>query len=254
MKRPASLLVAAAERLRDELEPLARRRGAGDGSTILDPIAYAWANHRSYLEQWSRAGIEALLVGMNPGPWGMGQTGVPFGDPWHVRHFLEIDGRVERPENEHPRCPILGLESPRGEVSGQRLWGGAKRCFGDAGSFFERFFVANYCPLLFLAGSGANLTPDKLPKEWMAPVIEACDEHLRSVVAALEPRRVIGVGAWAAKRAEKTLGDDQGSRRAAPLIATLLHPSPASPAANKGWFRQARKQLAKIGCPWPDPR
>jgi single-strand selective monofunctional uracil DNA glycosylase len=256
VKKPSTLLVAAAERLRDELEPLTHRRGAGEAATILVPVAYAWENHRAYLEKWARAGIEALLVGMNPGPWGMGQTGVPFGDPWHVRHFLEIAGTVSRPRNEHARCPILGLASPREEVSGQRLWGGAKRSFGSAERFFERFFVANYCPLLFLAQSGANVTPDKVPKEWMAPVLEVCDEHLRAVVAALEPNRVVGVGAWATKRAQKALEErrEPGRTRPAPMIATLLHPSPASPTANRGWFRQARKQLAEIGCPWPAPR
>lgn len=249
VKKPGPQLVAAAERLRDELARLARKKGTGDARHILHPIAYAWENHRAYIEKHARRGVSALFVGMNPGPWGMGQTGVPFGDPGLVRDFLGIEGPVEQPKGGHERCPVLGFESKRGEVSGQRLWGGAKACFGTADRFFEKFFVANYCPLLFLGATGANLTPDKLPAEWMKPVLEACDEHLRVLVATLEPERVVGVGAWATKRAATALGEG-----CTLPIGTLLHPSPASPAANRGWLPAARKQLAELGCPWPEPR
>jgi single-strand selective monofunctional uracil DNA glycosylase len=247
VKKPGPALVAAASRLRDELLRLARKKGCGEARHILLPLDYAWENHRAYLETHARSGLDAVLFGMNPGPWGMGQTGVPFGDPGLVRDFLGISGPVESPKGGHERCPIRGFESPRGEVSGQRLWGGAKACFGTADAFFARFFVANYCPLLFLGASGANLTPDKLPAAWMAPVLEACDEHLRAVVAAVEPKRVIGIGAWATKRARETLGGDFE-------IGTMLHPSPASPIANRGWLEAARKQLDALGCPWPAPR
>ncbi len=247
MKRPGPPLIAAAERLRDELARLARRKGSGEARHVLSPIDYAWENHRAYIERHARTGVEAVLVGMNPGPWGMGQTGVPFGDPGLVRDFLGIQGPVVRPKGGHDRCPILGFESKRSEVSGQRLWGGARACFGTADRFFERFFVANYCPLLFLSESGANVTPDKLPAAWMAPVLEACDEHLRAVVSASQPKRVVGIGAWATKRASAALGGDFE-------VATLLHPSPASPIANRGWLEAARKQLEELGCPWPDPR
>jgi single-strand selective monofunctional uracil DNA glycosylase len=247
VKKAPSELVAAAEKLRDELARLARRRGAGPARTVLLPLEYAWENHKAYLERHARRGVEAVLVGMNPGPWGMGQTGVPFGDPGLVRDFLGIAGAVERPRGEHARCPILGLESPRGEVSGQRLWGAARACFGTPDDFFARFFVANYCPLLFLGASGANVTPDKVPARWMAPVLAACDEHLREVVRVLRPARVVGIGAWATRRAREALGDER-------VRGTLLHPSPASPAANRGWLKAARKQLEELGCPWPAPR
>ncbi len=232
-------LVTAAERLRDELERLAKKKGSGAGHVLL-PTRYAWASHKAYIEKHARKGVEALLVGMNPGPWGMGRTGVPFGDPALVKEFLGVDHPVSLPP------PLEATE--RGEVSGQRLWGGAKACFGTADAFFAKFFVANYCPFLFLAKSGANLTPDKLPAKWMQPVLDACDEHLRAVVESLEPKRVVGVGAWATKRAKEALGEE------CPIpLGTLLHPSPASPAANKGWLPAARKQLEALGCPWPDP-
>ena len=57
---------------------------------------------------------------------------------------------------------VLGFECRRSEVSGARLWGWARDRFGTPQRFFERFFVANYCPLAFMEASGANRTPDKL--------------------------------------------------------------------------------------------
>jgi single-strand selective monofunctional uracil DNA glycosylase len=249
VKTPGPALVRAAQDLNSALEPLAARKAPEASPSILNPLAYAWRPHKLYLERHARAGIEALFIGMNPGPWGMGQTGVPFGDPAHVRDFLGITGKVDVPANAHERCPVLGLDSPRGEVSGQRIWGGVKSCFGDPAPFFERFFVANYCPLLFLSEKGANVTPDKLPAAWMEPVLEACDEHLREMVRILQPKRVLGVGAWATKRATLAL---EGHSDA--TIGTILHPSPASPLANKGWLAAALKQLDEHGCPWPRPR
>lgn len=217
---------------------------------VLNPLVYGWDNHRAYLERHARAPVEAVLVGMNPGPWGMGQTGVPFGDPASVRGFLGITGAVLRPENEHPRCPVRGVDSPRGEVSGQRLWGGIERCFGSPDAFFARFFVANYCPLLFLNERGANVTPDKLPAAWMRPVLEACDAHLVQLIETLEPARVIGIGAWSTQRIAGVL---EGAGLDLP-VGTVLHPSPASPAANRGWLEVARRQLEALGCSWPAPR
>jgi single-strand selective monofunctional uracil DNA glycosylase len=247
----ARALVRAAETLRDELLRCAARPPKGSPVRhVLHPLAYAWDNHAAYIERHARAPLEALLLGMNPGPWGMGQTGVPFGDPASVRDFLGITGAVERPEYEHPRCPVLGLESPRCEVSGQRLWGGIARCFGSTDAFFARFFVANYCPLLFLDEGGANVTPDKLPAAWMRPVLEACDAHLVALVRALEPKRVLGIGVWTKKRVDAAL---EGAKLTLET-GVLLHPSPASPAANRGWLEAARKQLQALDCPWPEPR
>lgn len=251
VKTPAPALVRAARTLRNTLEPLAARPAPDASPYVLEPLAYAWNNHKAYLERHARSsGIEALMIGMNPGPWGMGQTGVPFGDPALVREFLGVTGKVDRPKNEHARCPVRGCESPRGEVSGQRIWGGVRRCFGAPEPFFEKFFVANYCPLLFLSEKGANVTPDKLPQAYMAPVLEACDAHLVALVRVLEPKRVLGIGAWATKRAQVALG----AAGVEVPIGTLLHPSPASPLANKGWLEAARKQLREHGCPWPEPR
>jgi single-strand selective monofunctional uracil DNA glycosylase len=182
---------------------------------------------------------------MNPGPFGMAQTGVPFGDVALVRDWLGIQGKVGRPAEEHPARAITGFECPRGEVSGQRLWGFARDTFGTAERFFARFFVANYCPLAFMEASGKNFTPDKLPKDEQGPLFEACDRALVRVTDALRPGMVIGVGAFAEKRASLALADR-------PLrIGTILHPSPASPLANRGWAGLVRQQLQSLGVDLP---
>src|SRR4026209_220177 len=110
------------------------------------------------------------MLGMNPGPFGMVQTGVPFGDVAMARSWLGVVGPVARPRDEHPKRPVLGLECRRSEVSGARLWGWARDTFKSPDRFFERFFVVNYCPLLFMEAGGRNLTPDKLPSAERAPL------------------------------------------------------------------------------------
>lgn len=188
---------------------------------------------------------EALLLGMNPGPWGMAQTGVPFGEIAAVRDFLGIAGEVGKPDPEHPKRPVDGLHCTRSEVSGRRLWGWAEERFGSPERFFATFFVHNFCPLAFLEESGRNRTPDKLPASERLALEGPCDEALRQVVTALQPKRVIGVGKYAERQAKRALADFDLP------IGTVLHPSPASPIANRGWAPQAEAQLLALGIPLP---
>ena len=208
---------------------------------VYNPLDYARALHETYLARYGHTTKEVVLLGMNPGPFGMAQTGIPFGDVTMVRDFLGLDGTVGRPGREHPKRRVEGLACARGEVSGTRLWGFARDAFGTAERFFARFFVANYCPLVFMESSARNLTPDKLPQREQSELFAACDEALRETIAILRPRIVVGVGVFAAERARLALA---GTRTA---VGTVLHPSPASPMANRGWAAQARRQLALLG-------
>jgi len=207
---------------------------------VYDPLDYARAPHAAYLERWGRAPREVLFLGMNPGPFGMAQTGVPFGDVRMVRDFLGVEGPVGAPPRVHPARPITGFACARSEVSGTRFWGWARDRFGTAERFFERFFVANWCPLAFLEASGRNLTPDKLPAEAREALFAACDRALVRVVEHLGAERVVGVGSFAEKRARAALGDRVG-------VGSILHPSPASPAANKDWAGTVDAQLRALG-------
>ncbi len=217
---------------------------AGEVTHVYNPLDYAWAPHRNYLTRYGASPKEVVLVGMNPGPFGMAQTGVPFGEVGLARDWLEVEARVGRPPVEHEKRPIEGFACERSEVSGRRLWGWAKERFGSAERFFSRFFVHNYCPLVFMAESGRNITPDKLPAQEREPLFDACDRALIEVVESLAPTWVIGVGTFAETRARKALGDDM-------RIARLLHPSPASPAANRGWSDAADATFAELGIEIP---
>jgi len=215
---------------------------------LYNPLDYARELHDAYLSVYGQSPKEVLLLGMNPGPFGMAQTGVPFGDVAMVRDFLGLSGAVGKPLPEHPKRKVEGLACARREVSGTRLWGWARDDFGTAERFFARFFVANYCPLVFMEASARNLTPDKLPQSEQRALFTACDKALRDTVAILRPRFVVGVGAFAALRARLALADTGIT------IGTILHPSPASPMANRGWAEQARRQLADQGIKLPPGR
>ncbi len=208
---------------------------------VYNPLDYARAPHEAYLKRYGTGPKRALLLGMNPGPFGMAQTGVPFGDVAMVRDFLGITGKVLSPDRQHPKRPINGFDCTRGEVSGARLWGFAKARFGSADKFLTDFFVVNYCPLAFMEASGKNLTPDKLPRSEQTALFAACDDALGKMVRALTPGWVIGVGAFAEARARAALPDFKGR------IGTILHPSPASPKANRGWASIAEQELTALG-------
>ena len=231
-----------------ELTRVSRRLARATGALRFgDPVAYTYAPldyarepHERYLAL-ARAPVDALFLGMNPGPFGMSQTGVPFGEVAAVRGFLGIEGRVKAPKSEHPKRPVEGLDCARSEVSGRRFWGLMADEFGTREAFFRRAFVWNWCPLAFMSESGANITPDKLRAREQAALSEACDRALLEMIAALRPKTLIGVGAFAAERARRVVPEGTLA------IETILHPSPASPAANRGWHAAARKQLVAIG-------
>ena len=233
-------LKKVSQQLRDRVEALTFDAPV---DTVYNPLRHAWAPHAAYLERYGeRHGTgRALLVGMNPGPFGMVQTGVPFGAVSMVRDWMGIHEPVERPAREHRKRPVEGFACTREEVSGARLWGWARDRFGTPDAFFERFFAHNLVPLAFVTATGANLTPDKLPAEQRDPLLEASLAALRSLVIELQPSIVIGVGVFAEQQAAAAT-DGLGVR-----IGRILHPSPASPAANRGWAPQAERQLAALG-------
>lgn len=220
---------------------VSRLRFAEPVTYTYNPLGYARAPHEAYLERYGNGPKQVILLGMNPGPFGMAQTGVPFGDVGMVREFLGIEARVGKPSLEHDKRPVLGFACERREVSGSRLWGWAKERFGSADAFFLRFFVVNYCPLAFLESSGKNRTPDRLPAAEREALFQACDTALRETVALLQPAHVVGVGGFAERRAREVL---QGTNV---QISTILHPSPASPKANQNWAASIEAQLRATG-------
>ena len=231
-------LIDAAQTLCAEVEKL---RFAPPVTHVYNPLLYAWKGHEMYLRRFGGSSKDIIFLGMNPGPFGMAQTGVPFGEIGAVRDWMKIDAAIGRPAHEHPRRPILGFNCERSEISGQRLWKLFAGRFGKAENFFDRHFVANYCPLAFLEEGGRNRTPDKLSPLEKERLANVCDAHLRAVFDILRPKWIIGVGAFAARQAGLVA---EGSSI---QIGQILHPSPASPAANRDWAGQVTAQLQALG-------
>lgn len=230
----AADLIAATQALSKALAPL-----SFSAPWTYRPLEYAWRPHEVYLNRYGQGRKRMIFLGMNPGPFGMAQTGVPFGEIAAVRDWMGIDEGVDKPEREHPKRPIEGFACERSEVSGRRLWGLFAERYPKARDFFADHFVLNYCPLVWMSETGANLTPDKLPAAEMAPVEEACLDYLGKVIRLMQPEWLIGVGGFAEERLRQA-AQAVGSTAS---IGKVLHPSPASPAANRGWAEAATKQL-----------
>ncbi len=231
----ATSVIKIARRLGREADALAFQTP----THVYNPLRYAWSAHRDYLDRYGAARGRVMLVGMNPGPWGMAQTGVPFGEIAAVRDWFRIEARLARklPE-QHPKYPILGMDCHRSEGSGRRLWGWARGRFGTPENFFARFFVWNYCPLLFI-GNNRNLTPNQLRRSEAKPLHDICDRALASAVNILQPSAVVGIGLYAQARAGEAVGERVP-------VGYLLHPSPANPIANREWPERAEQALK----PW----
>jgi len=237
MTQISDALIKAAHVLSDACEALSFSEPV---SHVYNPLTYAMGANEQYLKRYGATKKRVVFLGMNPGPFGMVQTGVPFGEIAAVRDWMGISSGVTKPAHQTDKRPIEGFDCPRSEVSGRRLWGLFAERFGSADDFFAGHFVANYCPLAFFEG-GRNLTPDKLPAAEQLPLLTACDAHLRRLMEVLEAEWLVGVGAWAEQRGRVALAG-------LPVrFGRVLHPSPASPAANRGWAEAATKQLIDQG-------
>lgn len=230
-------MIESAKKLRDRVNALTFTHPI---THVYNPLTYAWDAHELYLKKYANSKKSIIFLGMNPGPWGMAQIGVPFGEISLIQNWLNISAPIAQPSHEHPKRPIQGFNCTRSEVSGKRLWGLFKERFINPDLFFQNHFVANYCPLVFMEASGANRTPDKLPHSEALPLYQFCDDHLREIVDILCPTWVIGVGAFAESRARHALHGKNIQ------IGHILHPSPASPAANKNWAEKATQQLINL--------
>lgn len=210
---------------------------------IYNPLSYAWQAHELYLSQYVHPHVKALFLGMNPGPFGMMQTGVPFGEVNFVKNWMKIEVPVEKPQREHPNRPVLGFNCPRSEGSGRRFWGLFSQRYPNPSSFFDSHAVFNYCPLGFLeAGRTAkNFTPDHLPREEKATLERLCDAYLADILDLICPEILIGVGKYAQVKLEKVNKDNNR------VVSSIIHPSPGNPMANKGWNEKTTEKLIELG-------
>ena len=131
-------LLGSASRLRDDADELGSilvEEGSVD--CVYNPLKYAWDIHKRYIQIAGGRGAKTIMLGMNPGPHGMGQMGIPFAATSMVRDLLGISNiSVEQPSTPHPKRPVIGLEYPREEVSGTRIWGLLSETYGDSDKIF----------------------------------------------------------------------------------------------------------------------
>ena len=236
-------MLVSASSLRDDSERFAVdlvREGSVD--CVYNPLMYAWDVHKRYIEISGDRGAKTVMLGMNPGPHGMGQMGIPFAATSMVRDLLGISGiPVGQPSKPHPKRPVIGLEYPREEVSGTRVWGLLSDTYGESDSIFEKVFLVNHCPLMLLDGERAtNVTPDKISGATARSLLERCDEHLIEVVRILDADAVIGIGKFAERRASAALAGMDVEVRG------CWHPSPASPLANRNGGRDWRENVSSV--------
>jgi len=229
---------AITDALAEDLRPLRFSRPV---THVYNPLEYARAPYAKYLQRYAKPPKQVVLVGMNPGPWGMSQTGIPFGEVAAVRDWLKIEAPVGKPTDMHPKRPVTGFACRRSEISGKRIWGWAQTRFKTPQNFFARFFIANYCPLQFIEAGGRNRTPNQLKAAERTPLFEACDRALRRTIEQLNPAYVVGVGRFTTERAWIALAG------LAPAIGGITHPSPANPKANRGWESLIETELAELG-------
>ncbi|XP_023328801.1 single-strand selective monofunctional uracil DNA glycosylase isoform X2 [Eurytemora carolleeae] len=209
---------------------------------LSNPLDHAELPHRIFLQKYLDGEKKIIFLGMNPGPWGMCQTGIPFGEIEACKGFLGISAPVKTPKTFHPRRPIEGFDCKRKEVSGQRFWSLIKEVSRTPDTFFKHSFLANHCPLAFMKESGKNVTPPEMPKELREKIMTACDSSLLEILDLLKTDLIIGIGKFAENRGKKIVKENKLKTR----VGFLMHPSPINPLANKGWNDIALKQLAEL--------
>ena len=210
---------------------------------IYNPLSYASSPHLDYVEKYANdIPKPVLFLGMNPGPWGMAQTGVPFGEIQHVKNWLGICSEVDKPAKEHPKKPIKGFNCTRREVSGERFWSFFSNTCQMPEVFFKNCIVYNHCPLVYMNKTGKNLTPPDLKIHSRNQVLSLCDQTLKAVIELYMVKHIVGIGRFAEARAKKVL---QINKIENVKVHFMIHPSPASPIANKGWGASAQEALIK---------
>ncbi|GAB1869319.1 Single-strand selective monofunctional uracil DNA glycosylase [Camponotus japonicus] len=210
---------------------------------IYKPLEYASETHAMYVHKYCTGEKKVLFVGMNPGPWGMSQTGVPFGEINMVRNWLKIFGPVKSPLKEHPDRKVTGFQCTRSEISGLRLWGLFRDLCGSPENFFRYAYMHNYCPLAFMDARARNITPAELKGEGQKILHEACDKALIDIIQLLKVKIIVGIGNYAEKRAQIAV---QTGGLPNIQVMVLRHPSPRA-VGNQNWNETAMQRLDELG-------
>lgn len=204
---------------------------------VYNPVDYAYAGYSRYVRKYLKSSKKILFVGLNPGPYGMCQTGIPFGDVSTVKEWMELEMDISKPLDECPKKPVDGLKCTTVEQSGKRFWGFFKKKCGAADNFFRNAFVINYCPIAFFDRSGKNVTPNELEVSSREELEKICDEYLEKVVEMVKCEIIICVGRYAEHKVKSIFIDNSEIN-----ILYMKHPSPQV-GSEDNWLADAHEFL-----------
>ncbi|XP_055849953.1 single-strand selective monofunctional uracil DNA glycosylase [Episyrphus balteatus] len=204
---------------------------------VYNPIEYAFDLHCQYLKKYLNGPKKMLLIGMNPGPNGMAQNGVPFGNTNTVKNLMKIEGQVEQPPSLHPKRPVTGLACKTEEPSGVRIWTLIGKLAGSLEIFSQQCFMHNFCPLAFFDVQGKNITPGELKGDVKAEVRNICLKYLEQEIQLIQPEIIIAIGSYVGD-CMKRLAKQSIYIGSNIKILQLAHPSPRS-VNNNNWPEKA---------------
>jgi Uracil DNA glycosylase superfamily. len=192
-------------------------------------FSYAIDPFLEYLEKAERGSVRTLYLGMNPGPYGMYRTGIPFCDFVTKREFLKITASVDETFIDVDAVRGEKPDEKRREVSGMRLWGLFESVYHSPERFFSSSLVLSYSPLIFFRSEGrrANIALSDVKSLDRKRIEKVSDEFLKRYIKELKCDTLVGIGDYA-HRALVRCSD--GER-----LLKIAHPSPANPAANGDW-------------------
>lgn len=249
-------------------------------SHVYNPLSYMATAHEAWLSRYVQYGecdevavtpSPYLILGMNPGPWGMVQTGVPFGDVPNAGKLIGVrDGStpftaqipcgvslpaIFKPQLDgiqlHPKRPVQGFACTRVEASGDRLWGGLATVWGLLDAVLDDCFAMNYCPLAYFSGeAGENVTPEAFIKAgpyrdeaYAQELDDVCGAYLRTVMRAMDTKVVLAIGRYAERKAK--IAASMVANK--PAVVYLTHPSPLATRNAEQWAEMARTTMQAAG-------
>ncbi|KAF7265189.1 hypothetical protein GWI33_021382 [Rhynchophorus ferrugineus] len=205
---------------------------------VYDPTDYASEPSEKYIE-YCQDTKEVLFVDMNPGPFGMCQTGVPFGDTEWVKNWLGIEGKIDKPLPECSARPVDGFKCTKKEQSGHRFWSLFSDLCHKPEKFFWHAFLYNYCPLAFMDSNGRNITPSGTKKK---ELVFYCDQYFMKTIDVLQPQIIIGIGRYTEKRLQSIVRRRNRTNK----IEVLYLKHPGRPVRNnRSWHRNTKRILDK---------
>jgi len=204
------------------------KEARGAGLQVWNPALYALDIYQEYLTKFPPEPGAILALGLNPGPYGMAQTGIPFTDCRTASGALGMEMTIP---GKAPDDLISRLKKANGKWRGtyERSSLGMYRflilAWGDIKTAYRNWFVGNPCPLLFLDPERWNVTPADPRLRRMKEVGELRQRAVIGFSEILNPRGIVCFGKDVAKAVGEVAIRQVGPDR----VVFYEHPARAVP-------------------------